>query len=131
MTKILKKTSILIVAGLLLMTSACTTIKPVYNIDEDSYASKVNVGDRIRLTYLDGQTREIEVTEVSETEIRGTLCDNGPLQPKGELVIADWEDIHAVETVKISAIKTAGAAVGVVVAIPFLAIGAILAGAGG
>ncbi len=109
MTKVLRKTSILLVTGLFLMASACTTIKPAYNIDDESYASKVNVGDRIRLTYLDGQGKEIEVTEVSETEIRGTICKNTPFQPKGALVIADWQDIRAVETVKISAIKTAGA----------------------
>ena len=45
--------------------------------------------------------------------------------------MADWQDIYTVETVKISAIKTAGAAVGVVVAIPFLAVGALFAGAAG
>lgn len=131
MKKILSKASILIVTGLFLMTSACTTIKPVYNIDEESYASKIKVGDRVRLTYLDNRAIEIRVTELSKTKIEGTVHKNTRFEPKGALIVADWEDIYAVETVKISAIKTAGAAVGVVVAIPFLAVGALLAGAGG
>ena len=131
MKSLLRQTTTLIATGLFLMTSACTTIKPVYNIDEESYASKIKVGDRVRLTYLDNRATEIRVTKISETRIEGTYSKSAPHQPKGALVVADWEDIYAVETVKVSAIKTAGAAVGVVVALPFLALGAIMAGAGG
>ncbi len=131
MTNPLRKTATLTLAVLVLMSAACTTIKPVYNIDDDSFAKQIKAGDRVRLTYLDNRSKEICVTGVSETEIRGTIHKNTLFQPQGAPVVADWKDIYAVETVKISAIKTAGAAVGVVVAIPFLALGAVLAGAGG
>lgn len=131
MKNALRKTTILLVTALSLMTTACTTIKPVYNIDDESYASQIKAGDRVRLTLLDGRVSEIRVTEVGETEIKGTIHKNTQYQPRGALLVADWEDVHTVETVKISAIKTAGAAVGVVVAIPFLAVGAVMAGAGG
>jgi len=130
MKHLLKKTSIILLSGLFLMNAACTTIKPVYNVDQDTYASQLKPGDRVRLSYLDGRIREINVTAVSETEIKGTIHKNTQTEPKGYAVTADWQDIHAVETVKISAIKTVGAGVGVVVAIPFLALGALLAGAG-
>jgi hypothetical protein len=131
MNEILRKTFILMMSGLFLLSAACTTIKPVYNHDEEPFASQVKVGDRVRLTYLDGRIQEINITEVSETEIKGTIHKNTRTQPRGKEVVADWQDIYVVETVKISAIKTAGAAVGVVVAIPFLALGALLMGASG
>ena len=131
MNHLVKKTSIFLLCGLFLMNAACTTTKPVYSAAQDSYASQLEPGDRVRLSYLDGRIREINVTEVSETEIKGTIHKNTQTEPKGRAVVADWQDIHAVETVKISAIKTIGAGVGIIVAIPFLALGALMAGAAG
>ena len=52
-------------------------------------------------------------------------------QRKGAAVDEEWADVFSVETVKISPVKTAGAAVGIVAAIPFLALGVMFAGAGG
>jgi hypothetical protein len=131
MNEKLRKTLILMTSGLFLLTAACTTIKPVYDLDEEPFARQVKVGDRIRLTFLDGRTQEINITEVSKTEIKGTIHKNTQTQPRGKEVVADWQDVYAVETVKISAIKTVGAAVGVVVAIPLLALGALFMGAAG
>jgi hypothetical protein len=131
MSKTLKMTTTLMMSGLFLLSTACTTIKPVYDLDDQSIASQVKAGDRVRLTYLDGRSKEINITEVTATEIKGTIHKNTGTQPRGAKVVADWQDIYTVETVKISAIKTAGAAVGVVVAIPFLAVGALFAGAAG
>lgn len=131
MSKTLKITTTLMMSALFLLSTACTTIKPVYDLDDQSIASQVEAGDRVRLTYLDGRSKEINITEVTATEIKGTIHKNTGTQPRGAPVVADWQDIYTVETVKISAIKTAGAAVGVVVAIPFLAVGALFAGAAG
>jgi hypothetical protein len=125
-----RRTSILLMSGLFLLNAACTTIKPIYDVNQESFASQLKEGDRVRLSYLDGRVKEINVTAVSETEIKGTIHKNTQREPKGYAVVADWEDIHAVETVKISAIKTIGAGVGLVVAIPFIAVGALFAGAG-
>jgi hypothetical protein len=131
MNKLLRKSTILMMGGLFLMSAACTTIKPVYDLDDEPFATQLKAGDRVRLTYLDGRSKEINITAVTETEIRGTIHKNTPFQPRGAAVVADWQDVHTVETVKISAIKTAGAALGVIVAIPFLALGALMAGAAG
>ena len=125
-----RRTSILLMSGLFLLNAACTTVKPVYDVGPESYASQLKAGDRVRLSYLDGRVKEINVTAVSETEIKGTIHKNTQREPKGHAIVADWKDIHAVETVKISAIKTIGAGVGIVVAIPFIAVGALFAGAG-
>lgn len=130
MKAFLRKTGPLMLCGIILMTTACTTIKPVYNVDQTTYAGQLEPGDRVRLSYLDGRIREINVTEVSETEVKGTIHKNTPSEPRGRAVVADWQDIHAVETVKISALKTVGAGLGIVVAIPFLVVGAVFMGAG-
>ncbi len=112
MSKILKMTTVLMMSGLFLLGTACTTIKPVYDLDDQSIASQVKAGDRVRLTYLDGRSKEINITEVTATEIKGRIHKNTGTQPRGAKVVADWQDIYTVETVKISAIKTAGAASG-------------------
>ena len=119
-----------IVASILFLTNAaCTTIKPVYDTEQTSFASQIKAGDRVRLAYLDGRVVEIRVTEVSASGIKGGLHKGSRVQPKGAEIVADWQDIYSIEDVKISALKTAGAAVGVVVAIPFLALCALFAGA--
>lgn len=126
----LRTASILLMSGLFLLNAACTTVKPLYDINQESFASQLKEGHRVRLTYLDGRVKEINVTAISETEIKGTIHKNTQREPKGYAIVADWKDIHAVETVKISAIKTIGAGVAVVVAIPFIALGALFVGAG-
>lgn len=125
------KAMIVIMSVFFLMSTACTTIRPVYDVGGQSYASQLEAGDRVRLSYLNGMVREIDVTEVNETEIKGTIHKNTLSEPRGMAVVADWRDIHAVETVKISALKTTGATVGVIVAIPIMALGALLVGMGG
>lgn len=127
----MKKTTILIASVLLLLNTACTTNKPIYDTADATYSSQVKAGDRVRLTYFGGQVQEIRVTEVTEVEIKGTYYKNTLHHPKGAELTADWQDVQAVERVKISALKTTGAAVGVVVAIPFIALGLLLTGGSG
>jgi hypothetical protein len=121
----------LIISAALLASTACTTIKPVYDVGAESYASQIQAGDRVRLTYPNQTSREIVVTEATETEVKGTIYKNTKQEPKGYEIVESWNDLDSVETVKISALKTAGAGVGIVVAIPFIAVGALLYGAGG
>jgi len=123
--------STLIIAVLMLTNTACTTIRPVYDVGESSFASQVEVGDRVRLTYPNQSSREIVVTEVTETQVKGKIHKNTRHEPKGYEVVEYWDDIDSVETVKVSALKTAGAGLGVVVAIPFMVVGLLMFGAGG
>lgn len=122
---------ILITSTLFLLNAACTTIKPIEAGEEPGYSEQIEVGERIRLTLLDGRVKDIRVTAINATEVSGTLVKATATQRKGALIVADWRDVYVAERVKISALKTAGAAVGVVIAIPILAVGAVLAcGAG-
>jgi hypothetical protein len=105
----------LFIVAVFLLNSACTTIKPI-NVDEQSsYAQHIVVDDKVRLLYLDGRVKEIKVTEINEQEITGKLETGG-------VVIADWRDIYEAERVTISPLKTAGAALGIAIAIPVIAI---------
>ena len=113
------------------MNTACTTIKPVYNNPQASIASQLKPGDRVRITLINDRVKEINVTEVDETGIKGTVHKASTTQRKGATVDEEWADVFSIETVKISPIKTAGAAVGIVAAIPFLALGLVFMGAGG
>ncbi|MCH8100153.1 MAG: hypothetical protein IIB74_06925 [Proteobacteria bacterium] len=130
MNGLIRKTLVLLSSTLFLLTAACTTIKPIYADEHATLAEKIQVGDRVRLTYIDDRVKVIDVTKVSETEISGTLHKATLSQRKGAPVVADWRDVYAAERVRISVLKTAGAAVGIVAAIPFLAIGVMVAGAG-
>lgn len=130
MNRTSRKIAILIASTAFLSNAACTTVKPVYDVGQATYASQIKLGDRVRLTYLDERTKEIRVTDVSETEIKGTIYKNTQREPKGYEIVADWRDVYSVEVVSVSALKTAGAGVGILVAIPLLAVGAVLVGAG-
>ena len=117
----LRKIDVVALCALFFLNAGCTTVKPI-DIDERStYAQHIEPGDKVRLLYLDERVREIRVVEVNDREITGKLESGG-------MVIADWRDIYAAERVQISSIKTAGAAFGIVVAIPVLALMAVMSG---
>lgn len=130
MNPINRRVAILIASLICVMTTACTTIKPVYEDPQASFASQLKPGDRVRITLLNDRTKEINITEVDEAGIKGLIHKSSSTQRKGAVVEEEWADIFSVETVKISPIKTAGAAVGIVAAIPFIALGAMFMGAG-
>lgn len=116
------KTIAAVISGMLfLLISACTTIKPIELTEQTSYAKVIAVGDKVRLLYLDERIKEIRVTEISEQAITGKL-------ESGAVVIADWRDIYEAERIQISPIKTAGAAVGIAIAVPILAVLAVMSG---
>jgi hypothetical protein len=125
-----RTTAILIASLICMLTTACTTIKPVYDNPQASIASQLKPGDRVRITLINDRAKEIDITEVDETGIKGLIYKSSSTQQKGAIVEQEWPDIFSVETVKISPIKTAGAAVGIVAALPFVALGAIFMGAG-
>ena len=130
MSQISRKSALVIASLFCMMNTACTTIKPVYGDPQASIASQLAPGDRVRITLINDRSKEITVTAVDASGIKGTIYKASTTQRKGAVVEEDWADVFSVETVKISPIKTAGAAVGIVAAIPFLALGAVFMGAG-
>jgi hypothetical protein len=131
MNQINTKLTIIFACLICLLNTACTTIKPVYDDPQASIASQLKPGDRVRLTLINDRVKEVNITEIDEAGIKGTIHKNSTIQRKGAIVDEEWADVFSVETVKISPIKTAGAAVGVVAAIPFVALGLVFMGAGG
>lgn len=131
MNSLTRKALILLSSTLFLLNAGCTSIKTIDTAEETTYSQQIEVGERIRLTYLDGRVQDIHVTNINATEISGTIHQGGLKRTTGRGVVVDWRDVHLAERVKISALKTAGAAVGIVAAIPFLAVGVMMAGAGG
>ena len=125
------RTAALIIASFFcMMNTACTTIKPVYNDPQASIASQLEPGDRVRITLINDRSKEISITAVDEAGIKGNIYKASTTERRGAVVEEEWADVYSVETVKISPIKTAGAAVGIAAAIPFIAIGALFMGAG-
>ena len=88
----------------------------------------LTAGDTVRLSYLNEQVREIRVTDVNEQRISGTLTASTAALPRGTEITTNWDEIYAVQSVKFSPLKTAGAAAVVVVAVPLLAVGLMVAG---
>lgn len=121
-----RKIVILISSAMFLLNTACTTIKVIDDSEETTYAEQIEVGDKIRLIYLDGRVKNIRVTGVSETEISGTPHDSRFKQAIGPGIVAKWQDVYQAERVNTSVLKTAGAALGLVIAIPVLVVGAVL-----
>ncbi len=125
-----RTTAAIIASVFCMMNTACTTIKPVYNDPQASIASQLEPGDRVRITLINDRSKDINITAVDETGIKGNIYKASTTQRRGAIVEEEWADVYSVETVKISPIKTAGAAVGIVAAMPFLALGAVFMGAG-
>lgn len=115
-----KSTSTLVFIIIALITnSACTNIRAIEPDENDRYSYSVEAGDKVRVTYLDASIVEATVTEVVEDGFRGKAKD-------GSQVDALWADIYKVERVTFAPIKTVGATLGVIVAIPVIAAGALV-----
>ncbi len=121
-----RKIVILISSAMFLLNAACTTVKTIDDSEEKTYSEQIDVGDKIRLIYLDGRVRDIRVTAIDETKISGTPHDSKFKRAIGPGIVAEWTDVYQAERVKVSALKTAGATLGVVIAIPVIVVGAVL-----
>lgn len=115
----------LLLTIILVFTSGCTSTRVVEPDFHGSYSAAVQPGDRIKVVTLDQRVRELRVTEITETEVRGTLTEDTHVQRKGRPVTIGWADVYSVQEVKVSALKTAGAGLGILVAIPIIAVGAM------
>jgi len=79
----MQRIAIVLTGALLLLTCACTTIKPVYSTVEQPFESQIVVGVKVRTTYIDSSTKDIFVTEISDKEIKGTLAKANKVLPRG------------------------------------------------
>ena len=121
MKPITRKPLLLLGCASFWLNTACTTLRPIEAEEPAGYVENIEVGDTVRLLYLDERVKEVEVLELNEMEITGKADGGG-------IVIADWRDIYQVEQVRISPVKTAGAAVGIIIAIPVVVAMAVVSG---
>ena len=87
---------------------ACSTYSPVRRTSPNSYALAIKSGDQVSLTTINGQTFELKVTRISQDVLTG-VDDNG--RPE----IIKISDIQELEKESISATKTSGGILAVVV----------------
>lgn len=125
---VMRHITTLLLTIILVFTSGCTSTRVVEPDQRGSYSAAVQPGDRIKVTTLDERVREIRVTEVTETKVQGTLTADTHVQRKGRPVSIEWADVYSVQEVKVSAMKTIGAGLGVVVAVPIIAAAAFTGG---
>jgi protein involved in polysaccharide export with SLBB domain len=100
---------------LIAFTAGCTTMRPVYGTDATSYATQIEVGDKIEITRNDLTTVQFKVTDISDEGI------------SGDGTFVAYSDIQQVQTVRI---KT-GATIALVVLGVLAIAGAGAASAGG
>jgi hypothetical protein len=95
---------LLVLALIINLVPGCTTLRPV-PLEPANLRETVKPGDRIRVTTLEGQTKEFTVEEVTRDTLKGT---------KDQVAVSD---LTLVEKKESSPGKTAAVAVGVTVAV--------------
>jgi hypothetical protein len=99
----------LMVLALILVSTGCTTLRPVNGTPEDlrqqiSAGTLLKPGDRVSIVSVDGKTHRFEVTGIAA----------GVIQGRHESVPVD--QVASLEKRRVSALKTAALAVAVVAA---------------
>jgi len=103
-----RRIAILFASLICMTTTACTTIKPVYEGPQASFASQLKPGDRVRITLINDRTKEINITEVDEAGIKGvihkasTTSENlthqdrgsGCRHSRGDSIPGSWRDVY-------------------------------------
>ena len=102
----------------------CTSMR-VVDLAEADFADQFEMGDHLVVYEKHGRIVDMKLTGVEDGILFGSLSANG-LVP----VEVDLADVEKIEIEKISGAKTTGAVVGGIVLLPFVAAGAVLAGAG-
>ena len=76
--------------ALVLLLSACTTLRPLEDFSPTALREQVHEGDRIRIVTLKGATYEMEVTKVEQDRLHG-VTDGG------KRFYVDFEVIRSIE----------------------------------
>jgi hypothetical protein len=102
----------------------CTSMRVVDMAPAD-FADQLEAGEHLVVYEKYGRIVDMKVTKIEDGVLFGSLSSNGL-----QAVEVRLEDIEKIEIEKISGAKTTGAVVGGIVLLPFVAAGAVLAGAG-
>ena len=96
--------------------AGCTTMHHVNGSPEALAEKKIKVGDKVTVHYTSGHSETLKLTEIGEDSLSGIADD-------GRSVEIDYDNLLSLDHKEVNVLKTAGAAVGVVV------LGAVLVGA--
>ena len=96
-------------------TASCSSFRPIEATSRQQYATALEIGDRVRVTTLDGDVHEIEVVRVREEGVDGerTIWEKGKIEGREVLHIA-FEDVARIEKREASPGKTAALLVSLV-----------------
>ena len=100
--------------------SACTTLHPA-PASYVSLSAQVEPGDRVVIYEKSGRIIDMRVVSIDVEEIRGSLTEDGL-----EAITVQLSEIERIEVEKIALARTALAVLGGIVALPFIAIIAVL-----
>jgi hypothetical protein len=114
----------LILLGTLIALAGCTSIRPIDHEKVD-LAKVLEAGDRVIAYEKQGRVVDMTLTRIDNGILFGSHTASGL-----QAVQVNIDDIEKIEAEKISGLKTTGAVLGGLVAIPVVAAGAVIVGAG-
>ncbi len=103
-----RKIAVITLSLALIANTGCTSFQTIEATEAAVVEHNLKVGDKVRLHRFGHRTEDVRILKLSESELTATRKD-------GTVIVVDWRDIRTLEVVKISAVKTAGAGVGIVV----------------
>ena len=117
-----KKTGIAttLVAILVCLSTACTTMRPVAaDAAGEQVRRQVKVGDTVRVVTKAGARHSFQVTAVGESSLAGNAVklSGGGSDAVGARIDVPYLDIAQIEVRRVSGLKTTGAIIGVALAV--------------
>jgi len=107
MKNLLRHTLLFVMSVAMVGTTACTSMETIHASEGALTEMKIRPGDKLTLHYTNGAAERIRLTGFDEQEISGIADD-------GRSVAANYEQVISIDHKEVEALKTAGAAVGVV-----------------
>jgi hypothetical protein len=84
---------------------------------------EIRVGDKVFLHYNDGESKEVEITDIGDESVSGEA-------EYGEKIVANYEDLNSVGHKRVEVLKTVGATVGIIALSPIIIVGFLATGGG-
>ena len=107
----------------LLGSAGCTTMDSMDGTPEALAEEKIRVGDKVFLHYYNGESEEVEITEIGDESVFGEA-------QRGEKIVANYEDLSSVGHKRVEVLKTVGATVGIIALSPIIIVGVVATGGG-
>ena len=121
------KLIVILIAGMSLI--GCTTMRPIDTRKAD-LIEQLEIGDHLIIYEKSGRTTDMTLSQIDADRLQGTLGKTSTIYASTVYVEVDIGDIERIEREGIAVGKTAAATLGVIVLLPFVAMGAAMSGGG-